>query len=57
MHCIEKAIFFIVVKSLFRNEKFILDEIVLGTLLSEGKPHTCIVLELTNRFARQFDQA
>ena len=57
MHCIEKAIFFIVVKSLFRNEKFILDEIVLGTLLSEEKPHTCIVLELTNRFARQFDQA
>ena len=30
LHCIEKAIFFIVVKSLFRNEKFILDEIVLG---------------------------
>ena len=30
LHCIEKAIFSIVVKSLFRNEKFILDEIVLG---------------------------
>ena len=30
LHCIEKAIFFIVVKSLFRIEKFILDEIALG---------------------------